>query len=86
MMYLRRIFLILCVVLSAFALQAQDTSYQENKKSQLEKEIAQLETMLSQNASKSSNALNELTLIRKQISLRKELISQSDAEIKALND
>lgn len=86
MMYLRRIFLILCMVLSAFALQAQDTSYQENKKSQLEKEIAQLETMLSQNASKSSNALNELTLIRKQISLRKELISQSDAEIKALND
>lgn len=74
------------MVLSAFALQAQDVSYQENKKSQLEKEIAQLETMLSQNASKSSNALNELTLIRKQISLRKELIAQSDAEIKALND
>ena len=47
MMYLRRIFLILCMVLSAFVLQAQDTSYQENKKSQLEKEIAQLETMLS---------------------------------------
>lgn len=86
MIYLKRIILFFCMVLSAFALQAQDVSYQENKKSQLEKEIAQLETMLSQNASKSSNALNELTLIRKQISLRKELIAQSDAEIKALND
>lgn len=86
MIYIKRIILLLCMVLSAFALQAQDVSYQENKKSQLEKEIAQLETMLSQNASKSSNALNELTLIRKQISLRKELIAQSDAEIKALND
>ena len=86
MIYLKRIILLFCMVLSAFALQAQDVSYQENKKSQLEKEIAQLETMLSQNASKSSNALNELTLIRKQISLRKELIAQSDAEIKALND
>lgn len=86
MINLKRIILLFCMVLSAFALQAQDVSYQENKKSQLEKEIAQLETMLSQNASKSSNALNELTLIRKQISLRKELIAQSDAEIKALND
>lgn len=86
MINLKRIILLFCMVLSAFALQAQDVSYQENKKSQLEKEIAQLETMLSQNASKSSNALNELTLIRKQISLRKELIVQSDAEIKALND
>lgn len=82
----KHIFLTLFLVLSALVMQAQDTSYQENKKSQLEKEIAQLQTLLSQNTSKSANALNDLTLIRKQISLRKELIAQSDKEISALND
>lgn len=86
MMRLKQIFFCLFFFLCAVALQAQDTSYQESRKSQLEKEIAQLQTLISQNTSRSTNALNDLALIRKQISLRKELITQSDIEIRALND
>ncbi len=65
---------------------AQNTSAQESRKAQLEKEIAQIQKQLGENTSKSRSALNELTLIRKQLSNRKALLQESDREIRILSD
>lgn len=73
--------LALCV-----AANAQNTSVQESRKAALEKEIAQLQKQLKENSARSANALGELTLIRKQLSNRRELILDSDREIRVLND
>lgn len=77
-------FVVCC--LATFEVLGQDTSAQETKKSKLEKEIAQLEQQIRSNSKKNTNALSELTLIRKQISVRRELLEQSDKEIKAIRD
>ncbi len=66
--------------------EAQDIQAQESKKARLEKEIEQLQKQLTENSSRSKNALNELTLIRKQISNRRDLVAESDLEIKAYDD
>ena len=71
---------------SAGALQAQDTAAQESRRAALQKEIAQLEQQLKENSAKSSNALNELTLVRKQISTRRSLVTESEAEVKRIAD
>ena len=71
---------------SAGALQAQNTAAQESRRAALQKEIAQLEQQLKENSAKSSNALNELTLVRKQISTRRSLVTESEAEVKRLAD
>lgn len=65
---------------------AQNTSAQESRKAVLEKEIAQLQKQIKDNSTKSANALGELTLIRKQLSNRRELISDSEREIRVLTD
>ncbi len=65
---------------------AQDIQAQESKKARLEREIEQLQKQLSENSSRSKNALNELTIIRKQISNRRDLVAESDLEIKAYDD
>lgn len=71
---------------TALASAAQDISSQRNRKSQLEKEIAIIDRQLAENASQSRNALSELTLIRKKTANRRELIAQSDREIKVYSD
>ena len=68
------------------ALRAQDTRAQESRRAALQKEIAQLEQQIKENASKSSNALNELTLVRRQISSRRSLVEESEAEIRRITD
>ena len=68
------------------ALRAQDTRAQESRRAALQKEIAQLEQQIKENASKSSNALNELTLVRRQISSRRSLVEESAAEIRRIDD
>lgn len=74
---------VLAVVFTIASLPAlaQNTRTQENKKAKLEKEIEQINKQLKENTSKSNTALNELTLIRKKISNRNELIAESDQEI-----
>jgi len=67
-------------------LQAQDTSSQESKKARLEREIEILEQQLKDNSSKSSSALTKLSLTRQKISSRKALVSESDRELRVLND
>ena len=65
---------------------AQDTKGQEAKKAKLEREIAIIDKQLKENASKSNSMLADLDLIRKKISNRKELVAESDRQIKKYND
>ncbi len=74
------------LLLSGTLLQAQDTSKQESRRAALRKEIAQLEQQLKENASKSNNAMTELKLVRKQVATRRELVAESEREIRALSD
>lgn len=71
---------------AAFSLQAQNTAAQESRRARLEKEIEQLQKQIAQTNSRSSNALEELTLIRSQIAARKALVEESERQIKALDD
>ena len=65
---------------------AQDTRAQEEKKARLEREIAIIDKQLAQNASQSSSMLTDLSLIRKKISNRKALVSESDRVIRQYSD
>lgn len=66
-------------------LSAQNLQKSQNRKAQLEKELAQLDRQIKENASLSSNAMNELTLVRRRIDARKELIAESDREISGID-
>ena len=65
---------------------AQNTATQEARKAKLEREISIIDKQLKENASKSSSMLADLTLIRKKVSNRKELVAESDKQIKKYND
>ena len=71
---------------SAGALQAQNTAAQESRRAALQKEIAQLEQQIRDNSAKSSNALNELTLVRRQVAARRSLVQESEREVARLRD
>ena len=83
-----RIF-ILSVILSLAAgslgLYAQDTKAQESRRARLQKEIAILDSKIKAIATKSANAVNHLSLIRKKVDARKELVAESDREISGLS-
>ena len=68
------------------AASAQDTRAQEEKKARLEREIAIIDKQLAENASQSSSMLTDLSLIRKKISNRKALVSESDRVIRQYSD
>jgi septal ring factor EnvC (AmiA/AmiB activator) len=74
------------LLLLGAAASAQDTRRQENRKAQLEKEIAAINRQLRDNARSSSRALTDLSLVRRKIAARQELIDESDREIRALDD
>lgn len=76
------------VLAAAFVLpaSAQDIRQHEERKARLEKEIAILDRQLADNADRSKDALSQLTLIRKKISNRKALISESDRQIRLYSD
>lgn len=76
------LFALLCCV-EAYA---QDTRAYEAKVDALEKEIAILDKQISANAARSSNLLSELTMIRKKISNRKELVRAADRQIRVYSD
>lgn len=65
----------------SYSVSAQNTKTQENKRNRLQQEIEVLDRQIRENATKSSNALYNLTLVRKKISNRKELVTESDNEI-----
>ena len=74
------------LLLCGGVLHAQDTRKQENRKARLEKEIAEINRQLKENSNSSSKALTDLSLVRRKISARQELIAESDREIRALDD
>ena len=78
--------IVLMLLLTGAAVSAQDTRRQETRKAQLEKEIAAINRQLKDNARSSSRALTDLSLVRRKIAARQELIAESDREIQALND
>lgn len=73
------------LTLVGVGLSAQNLQKSQNRKAQLEKELAQLDRQIKENASLSSNAMNELTLVRRRIDARKELIAESDREISGID-
>ena len=84
---MRRLILIVSgLLLLGVAASAQDTRRQESRKAQLEKEIAVINKQLTDNAQSSSRALTDLSLVRRKINARQELIAESDREIHALDD
>ncbi len=74
--------LVLCLTCPA---QAQDTSKQQERKAKLEKEIETINRQLNENAKKRKSALNDLALVRKKVSSRKELVKQSEERISSLD-
>jgi len=65
---------------------AQNTRAQEEKRARLEKEIAIIDRQLEANASSRSSSLADLNLIRKKVSNRKALVSESDRQIRKFKD
>ena len=84
--YLKLIYVTFCLLCLCTGAFAQDTKAQEERKARLEKEIAIIDRQLAENASKSNTKLADLNLIRKKVSNRKELVAQSDRQIKKIND
>jgi septal ring factor EnvC (AmiA/AmiB activator) len=81
-----RYMLVFVTLLLCLSAGAQDTKVQEAKKAKLEREIAIIDKQLKENASKSNAMLSNLDLIRKKISNRKELVAESDRQIRKYND
>ena len=82
-----RWFLIILMSLSlALSVQGQNVKAQEEKRARLEREIEILDRQLSENASKSSSMLSNLTLIRKKVSNRKALVSESERQVRQYSD
>ena len=77
--------LILAVSAGVQVSYAQDTKAQETKKARLQKEIAILDSQIKAITTKSASAVSKLSLIRKKVDARKELVAESDREIAGLN-
>ncbi|MBR1927257.1 MAG: peptidoglycan DD-metalloendopeptidase family protein [Bacteroidales bacterium] len=78
--------LILSLTAGSAASYAQDTKAQETKRARLQKEIAILDSQIKAITTKSANAVNQLSLIRKKVDARKELVAESDREISGLTN
>ncbi|MCF0174949.1 MAG: hypothetical protein HUJ95_06375, partial [Bacteroidales bacterium] len=79
-----RLFIVVVLILSVVSvgsLSAQSLKSKQNQKARLEKEIAQIDKILSSTKSKNRNALNDLSLVQKKVDNRKALIAESDKEI-----
>ena len=85
---MRKILLIGLLILCAIGAGAQNSSVKrlESQRAQLEKDIELLNRKLSQNSKSSSEALSSLTLVRRKISAREQLIASYDQTLKLLND
>ena len=74
------------LLLGTLSLPAQNTASQESRRAALRKEIEQLEKQLKENTSKRENALGELRIVRRKVATRRELVAESEREIRALTD
>ena len=82
----RLVIIFLSLLLAGSALYGQNVKAQEEKRARLEREIEILDKQLAENASKSSSALSNLTLIRKKVANRKALVTESDRKIREYSD
>lgn len=73
------------LVFATWALPLCGQEAQRQRKAKLEKEIAIIDKQLAANASKSSDELTKLSLVRKKISNRKAIIAQTDKQIAEYN-
>lgn len=85
-MSLRFIAVLFALCITSLAGYAQNTKAYEARVAALEKEIDILDRQISANAAKSSNLLSELTMIRKKIANRKELVRAADRQIRVYSD
>lgn len=83
---LKHIIIAVIFLSASVVLHAQNTKAQEEKRARLEKEIAIIDRQLADNKSKSDNSLADLTLIRKKVSNRKALVTESDRLIRKYKD
>lgn len=78
--------LVLALVMGAMTADAQNVTAKKNRKDRLEKEIQELDRQLKANSAKNADATYNLTLTRKKIASRRQLIEESDAEIAVLDE
>ena len=86
---MKKVLVILLLALAAaWGAGAQNSSVKrlENQRAQLEKDIARLNSMLNQNTMRSTELLSSLTLVRRKLSAREQIISSYDQTLKILND
>ena len=72
--YLKLICTLLLLLTCTSGAFSQNTKAQEERKAKLEREIAIIDKQLAENVSKSNSMLADLTLIRKKVENRKELV------------
>lgn len=84
----KALLIVLLALVAAWGAGAQNSSVKrlESQRAQLEKDIARLNSMLNQNTMRSSEVLSSLTLVRRKISAREQLIASYDQTLKILND
>ena len=80
---MKRLVLCLSLILVLLPLQAQKSS---GRKAQLEKEIALLNSQLKTNARDRDKALRNLNLVQRKMTRRKALVSESEQQIRVLDD
>ena len=80
---MKRLVLCLSLLLALLPLQAQQSS---GRKAQLEKEIPLLNSQLKTNARDRDKALRNLNLVQRKMTRRKALVSESEQQIRVLDD
>ena len=78
------IIIILIVTATVLEAGAQDVSAQREAKKKLEEEIAFIDNQLKDIISRQKASTQQLTIVQKQVSNRKKLVDQADAEIRVL--
>ena len=80
----RLIIILLIVTAAVLEAGAQDVSAQREAKKKLEEEIAFIDNQLKDIISRQKASTQQLTIVQKQVSNRKKLVDQADAEIRTL--
>ena len=86
MRVLRFIFPLLLVLLPVLPASSQSLDATRARKSKLEKDIRVLEKQINDTRNKQDNAARELELVSAQTTARRELLRESDSELKYLTD
>lgn len=78
--------MLLCLSLWGVSAFAQNTKKQEKERARLQKEIEILNRQLKDNAAAGSKALSSLDLVRRKITVQKELVADAEHQIHVLDD